>query len=107
MTQRRYKQGIDRNQGMLLPPSVEEYVVKDNPVRAIDVYVNSLDMEGMGFQNTTGGLTPGQPAYPPPILLKLYLYGYLNGVRSSRRLEKETHRNLEVIWLDEGNASEL
>ena len=76
MTSRRYKQGIDRSQGMLLPPSIEEYVTRDNPVQAIDVYVNNLDMEGMGFQNTTGGLTPGQPAYPPVIMLKLYLYGY-------------------------------
>ena len=102
MTSRRYKQGIDRSQGMLLPPSIEEYVTRDNPVRAIDVYVNNLDMEGMGFQNTTGGLTPGQPAYPPVIMMKLYLYGYLNGVRSSRKLERETHRNLEVIWLMQG-----
>jgi len=102
MTSRRYKQGLERSQGMLLPPSIEEYVTKDNPVRAIDVYVNSLNMEELGFQNTTGGLTPGQPAYPPAVLLKLYLYGYLNGVRSSRKLERETHRNLEVIWLIQG-----
>jgi len=97
MTQRRYKQGLERSQGMLLPPSMEEYVTKDNPVRAIDVYVNSLNMEELGFQNTTGGLTPGQPAYPPPILLKLYLYGYLNGVRCSRRLEKQIETYLEEM----------
>jgi transposase/Holliday junction resolvase-like predicted endonuclease len=87
---------------MLLPPRVEEYVTEENAVRAIDVYVNSLDMESMGFRNTTGGLRPGQPAYPPAALLKLYLYGYMNGIRSSRKLERETHRNLEVIWLMEG-----
>jgi len=102
MTTRRYKKGIDRNQGMLLPPRIEEYVAEDNPVWAIEVYINSLDMGLMGFKNTAGGLTPGQPAYPPAALLKLYLYGYLNGIRSSRRLEKETHRNMEVIWLMEG-----
>ena len=99
MKTRRYKQGISRQQGMLLPPRIEEYITEDNPVRAIDVYVASLDLEALGFRNIGGGQTPGQPAYPPSAILKLYLYGYLNRVRSSRRLEKETHRNLEVIWL--------
>lgn len=102
MSARRYKQGLCRQQGMLLPPRVDEYIAEDNPVRAIDIYVDSLDLEVSGFQNTAGGLTPGQPAYPPSAMLKLYLYGYLNRVRSSRRLEKETHRNLEVIWLMQG-----
>jgi transposase len=102
MNQRQYKQGIDRQQGYLLPPSVEEYVGEDNPVRAIDTYVNSLDLEVLGFQNAGGELSPGQPAYSPGALLKLYLYGYLQRVRSSRRLEAECQRNLEVIWLLEG-----
>ena len=75
MSSRRYKQGVERSQGMLLPPRVEEYVTKDNSVRAIDVYVNSLNMDELGFQSTIGGLAPGQPAYPPAALLKLYLYG--------------------------------
>ena len=102
MTTRRYKQGISRQQGMLLPPRIEEYITEDNPVRAIDVYIDSLDLKALGFSNIDGGQTPGQPAYQPSAILKLYLYGYLNRVRSSRRLEKETHRNLEVIWLLRG-----
>ena len=102
MSRRRYKEGQSRKQGMLLPPSIEEYVGEDNPVRAIDVYVDSLDLEALEFGKTGGQLSPGQPAYPPAALLKLYLYGYLNRVRSSRRLEKETERNLEVIWLMRG-----
>ena len=102
MNKRRYKERLDRHQGMLLPPSVEEYVTADNPVRAIDVYVDSLDVATLGFLNASGSLSPGQPAYPPEAILKLYLYGYLHRVRSSRRLEKETHRNLEVIWLMQG-----
>lgn len=102
MSQRQYKQGIDRQQGYLLPPSVEEYVGEENPVRAIDSYVESLDVEQMGFENAGGEVTPGQPAFPPQTLLKLYLYGYLHRVRSSRRLEAECQRNLEVMWLLEG-----
>ena len=102
MDQRRYKQGIDRQQGMLLPMRVDEYVTEENPVRAIDLYVESLSMESLGFQNTSGGISPGQPAYPPQGLLKLYLYGFLTGVRSSRKLAQECQRNLEVIWLMEG-----
>lgn len=96
---RRYKTGMNRDQGMLLPPSVEAYVGPDNPVRAIDAYVESLDLKRLGFQNADGGLTAGQPAYAPQALLKLYLYGYLMRVRSSRLLERETRRNLEVMWL--------
>ena len=102
MQKRQYKQGIDRQQGYLLPPSVEEYVPADNPVRAIDSYVDSLDLAELGFGNTGGELTPGQPAYAPHGLLKLYLYGYLHRMRCSRRLEAECQRNLEVIWLVQG-----
>jgi transposase len=99
MSRRRYKQGIDRQQGFLLPTRIEEYVGEDNPVRAIDTYLDSLDLNGLGFHHAHGELAPGQPAFPPMALLKLYLYGYLHRVRSSRRLEKECQRNLEVIWL--------
>jgi transposase len=102
VSKRQYKQGIDRQQAFLLPPRVEEYVPSDHPVRAIEVYVDSLDLESLGFQHSTGELTPGQPAFPPPALLKLYLYGYLHRIRSSRRLEAECQRNLEVIWLMAG-----
>lgn len=102
MRHRQYKQGTKRQQGFLLPPSIEEYVSEENPVRAIDSYVESLDLPAMGFGNTSDALTPGQPAYDPKGLLKLYLYGYLHRVRSSRRLEAECQHNLEVIWLLQG-----
>lgn len=94
-----YKIGIPREQGMLLPPRIDEYVSEENTVRAIDAYVESLDMAQLGFQHTAGGGGAGQPPYAPTTLLKLYLWGYLNRTRSSRRLELETYRNLEVIWL--------
>jgi transposase len=101
MTSRRYKSVSNRQQISLLPPSIEDYVQETNPVRAINTYVATLDLEKQGFQNSSGGVCAGQPAYPPEALLKLYLYGYINKVRSSRRLESETCRNLEVIWLVE------
>lgn len=99
MTQRNYKAGQPRGQGMLLPPCIDDYVAEGNPVRAIDAYVESLDLAELGFQNTAPGLCAGQPPFPPALLLKLYLYGYLNRVHSSRRLEREAVRNLEVLWL--------
>ena len=102
MDQRRYKEGIQRDQGFVLPPSIEEYVSPENPVRAIDSYVGSLDLEELGFQHAGGQRTCGQPAFSPQALLRLYLYGYLHRIRSSRRLEAECQRNLEVIWLVEG-----
>ena len=90
--------GADRAQVLLLPDSVEDYVGADNPVRFIDAFVDSLDLAGAGFERAEPKQT-GRPRYDPADLLKLYIYGYLNRVRSSRRLEAETHRNLEVIWL--------
>lgn len=99
---RRYKAVSSRHQVSLLPPCIEDYVPETNPVRAIDAYVDTLNLAKLGYQHTEGGILAGQPAYPPKALLKLYLYGYLNKVRSSRRLESETYRNLEVIWLMEG-----
>ena len=90
--------GTDRAQVLLLPDSVEDYVGADNPVRFIDAFVDSLDLAGAGFERAEPKET-GRPGYDPADLLKLYIYGYLNRVRSSRRLEAETHRNLEVIWL--------
>lgn len=99
---RRYKQGRARGQEALLPPRIEDYVGEDNLVRAIDAYVDTLDLEALGFTNADGNLAPGQPPFDPAVLLKLYLYGYLNRVRSSRRLERECRRNLELIWLLEG-----
>jgi transposase len=99
---RRYKQGLDTAQPMLLPPSVEDYVSKDNPVRAIRAYVDTLDLSAFDVQHAAGALSAGQPAYDPADLLALYLYGYLTRVRSGRRLQAECERNLEPIWLLRG-----
>jgi len=90
--------GTDRSQTMLLPTAVEDYVHSDNPVRFIDAFVDQLDLAALGFVRARPERT-GRPGYHPGDLLKLYIYGYLNRVRSSRRLEAESHRNLEVIWL--------
>jgi transposase len=90
--------GHDRDQILLLPEAVDDYVAADNPVRFIDAFVDGLDLSALGFGRVVPEAT-GRPGYAPGDLLKLYIYGYLNRVRSSRRLEAETHRNLEVIWL--------
>jgi transposase len=90
--------GTDRSQLLLLPERVEDYVGPDNPVRFIDAFVDQLDLFGLGFVRAEAKVT-GRPGYHPGDLLKLYIYGYLNRIRSSRRLEAEAHRNLEVIWL--------
>ena len=93
-----YITGEDRSQLLLLPDAVDDYVGSDNPVRFIDAFVDGLDLEAAGFQRVQPA-DKGRPGYDPADLLKLYIYGYLNRIRSSRRLEVETHRNLEVIWL--------
>src|SRR5204863_4379542 len=93
-----YLSGVERSQAMLLPAAVEDYVSEDNPVRAIDAFVEALDLAALGFE-LRDEHTVGAPPYHPRAFLKLYLYGYLNRVRSSRELEKATRRNLEVIWL--------
>src|SRR5215831_8544814 len=90
--------GHDRAQTLLLPEALDDYVGHDNPVRFIDAFVDGLDLAAAGFVRQTPKST-GRPGYAPADLLKLYIYGYLNRVRSSRRLEAETHRNVEVIWL--------
>jgi transposase len=90
--------GYDRSQTLLLPESLDEYVGPENPVRFIEAFVDGLDLTAAGFARVTPKVT-GRPGYAPADLLKLYIYGYLNRVRSSRRLEAETHRNIEVIWL--------
>src|SRR5882672_4227348 len=99
MTNRKLKTGACREQESFLPPRIEDYVGPDNPVRAIEAYVASLDVEKLGFRHADAGGGAGQPPYDPADLLKLYLYGYLNQIRSSRRLEREAQRNLELIWL--------
>ena len=90
--------GHDRSQTLLLPESLDDYVAAENPVRFIEAFVDSLDLAAAGFARVQPKAT-GRPGYAPADLLKLYIYGYLNRTRSSRRLEAETHRNIEVIWL--------
>ena len=90
--------GTDRSQLLLLPEAVDDYVGPDNPVRFIEAFVEGLDLVTAGFVRVQAKGT-GRPGYDPADLLKLYIYGYLNRVRSSRRLEAETHRNIEAIWL--------
>jgi transposase len=91
-------EGLNRNQTALFPDTLEGYVDKDNPVRFIDAFVDSLNMEKLGFKHSIP-CDLGRPSYSPSDLLKLYVYGYLNQVRSSRKLERECHRNIEVMWL--------
>jgi transposase len=90
--------GTHRDQTVLFPTTIDQYVDKENPVRFIDAFVNSLNLEKLGFKHSVLADT-GRPSYDPSDLLKLYIYGYLNQVRSSRKLEKECHRNVEVMWL--------
>jgi len=99
MTNRSFKTGESRQQASLLPARIEDYVGVDNPVRAIESFVCALDLAKLGFRHADRGVEMGQPPYDPGDLLKLYLYGYINQVRSSRRLEREACRNLELIWL--------
>ena len=93
-----FVQGAARGQAALLPESLDDWVDESNPVRAIDVFVDALDLRDLGFAGIDPAAT-GRPAYHPATMLKLYIYGYLNRVQSSRRLEREAGRNLEVIWL--------
>jgi transposase len=94
----RFVEGEDRAQQVLLPPSLEDYVGEDNPVRVVDVYIDELDLAELGFARVMPKAT-GRPAYHPSTLLKIYLYGYLNRIQSSRRLEREAGRNIELMWL--------
>src|SRR5436853_7293430 len=98
--------GRDRSQTLLLPESLDDYVGPENPLRFIEAFVDGLDLAAIGFGRVLPKET-GRPGYAPADLLKLYIYGYLNRVRSSRRLEAETHRNIEVIWLLPHGLSEL
>ena len=93
-----YIDGIDRTQNTLFPAVVDDYIHEDNPVRFIDAFVNALDMEELGFERAVPG-DMGRPSYDPRDLLRLLLYGYLNNLRSSRRLERDTQRNVELMWL--------
>lgn len=99
MSKRRYITGLNRDQAMLLPYRVEDFVPESHPVRVIDAFVAGLDLAKLGFSYSDDRISVGKPAYDPGALLKLYLYGYLNRICSSRRLENESYRNLELIWL--------
>src|SRR5712672_466670 len=94
----RFVEEADRGQWTLLPECLDDFIDESNPVRVIDVFVDALDLAEMSFEGVEPAAT-GRPSYHPSVLLKLYIYGYLNRVQSSRRLEREAGRNLEVMWL--------
>jgi transposase len=94
----RFVEGEDRSQSTLLPERLDDYVTEDNPVRVVDVFVDNLDLTALGFERAIAQAT-GRPGYHPATLLKIYIYGYLNRVQSSRRLEREAQRNIELMWL--------
>jgi transposase len=95
---KRFIEGADRHQVTLLPECLEDFVGEDNPVRIVDAFVNELDLQKLGFDGADPAVT-GRPGYHPSVLLKLYIYGCLNRVQSSRRLEREAQRNVELMWL--------
>jgi transposase len=95
---KRFVEGEDRTQGVLLPEFLDDYVAEDNLVRVIDVFVDELDLQALEFEGIAPEAT-GRPAYHPATLLKIYVYGYINQIQSSRRLERETARNVEMMWL--------
>jgi transposase len=95
---KRYVEGQCRTQGILLPELLDDYVTDSNPVRVVDVFVDELDLAQLGFEGMEPAQT-GRPAYHPAVMLKLYIYGYLNRIQSSRRLEREAQRNVELMWL--------
>ncbi len=95
---KRFIDGLDRSQDLLLPERLEDYVHQDNPVRVVEAFVDALDLSALGFA-AADRAAGGRPAYHPAALLKIYIYGYLNRIQSSRRLEREAQRNLELIWL--------
>ncbi len=90
--------GQGRHQVTLLPEVLDDFVTEDNPVRVVDVFVDGLQLDALGFDRVNAKQT-GRPGYHPATMLKLYIYGYLNRIQSSRRLERESHRNVELMWL--------
>jgi len=95
---KRFVQGDNRTQSFLLPEALDDYVTDTNPVRVVDVFVDELDLHKLGFEGVEPALT-GRPSYHPEVMLKIYIYGYLNRIQSSRRLEREAQRNVELMWL--------
>lgn len=102
----RFIEGQDRHQVTLLPECLDDFVAEDNPVRVVDAFVSELDLAALGFDGAEPAAT-GRPAYHPAVLLKVYLYGYLNRVQSSRRLERECQRNVELMWLTQRLAPDF
>lgn len=94
----RFIEGAKRSQSVLFPERLEDWIGEDNPVRVIDVFVDEMDLGALGFEGSLPADT-GRPGYDPATLLKIYIYGYLNRVQSSRRLEREAQRNVELMWL--------
>ncbi len=101
---KRFVEGLDRGQGTLFPEVLDDFVEGNNPVRVIEAFVEALDLGELGFEGVAPKAT-GRPSYHPSVLLKLYIYGYLNRVQSSRRLEREAGRNVEVMWLTGGRET--
>jgi transposase len=95
---RRFVEGQDRRQATLLPECLDDYVAEDNPVRVVEVFIDELNVGALGFDGVVPEAT-GRPSYHPSTMLKIYLYGYLNRIQSSRRLEREAGRNIELMWL--------
>ncbi len=95
---KRFIEGETRTQMTLIPEGLDDYVAEENPVRVVDVFVDELDLGALGFEGVDPAAT-GRPAYHPAILLKIYIYGYLNRIQSSRRVEREAERNVELMWL--------
>ena len=95
---KRFIEGEDRSQVTLLPECLDDFIAEDNPVRVVDAFVEELDLQGLGFDGAQPAET-GRPSYHPAVLLKIYIYGYLNQVQPSRRLEREAQRNVELMWL--------
>ncbi len=95
---KRFIEGNERSQATLLPQYLDDYIAEDNPVRAVDAFVEELDLKALGFEGADPAIT-GRPSYHPAVLLKIYIYGYLNRIASSRRLEREAQRNVELMWL--------
>jgi len=102
----RFVEGEDRRQGVLLPECLDDYVSEENPVRVIDVFVDELDLGALGFAGVVPEAT-GRPAYHPGVMLKIYVYGYINQIASSRRLERESQRNVEMMWLTQRLAPDF
>ncbi len=103
---KRYIQGEGRSQVTLLPECLDDYITEDNPIRVVDVFVDELNLTDLGFAGASAAAT-GRPGYHPTTLLKIYIYGYLNRIQSSRRLEREAQRNVELMWLTERLAPDF